>query len=159
MPARVIGSIAEAEALVGQSLGTSEGLLITQERVDTFADATGDHQWIHVDPVRAVDGPFGTTIAHGYLTLSLIPVLASQVYQLRFGEARLNYGLNKVRFPAPVAVGSTVRISAEFAEIRRAEQGAYVTTRFTITADGASPACVAEMVVLVLGGAKDEEQA
>jgi len=159
MAPRLIGSVAEAEALVGQPLGTSGGLLVTQERIEAFADATGDHQWIHVDPEKAAEGPFGATIAHGYLTLSLIPGLTGEVYQLAFGSARLNYGLNKVRFPSPVPVGSVVRMSAELTEVRRAAQGAYITTRFTITADGASkPACIAEMVVLVVGEALETDQ-
>ncbi|WP_017936453.1 MaoC family dehydratase [Nocardioides sp. Iso805N] len=152
MAARVIASSAEAEALVGQPLGTSDGLLIDQDRVDLFADATGDHQWIHVDAEKAAAGPFGGTIAHGYLTLSLVPILSSRIYAIGFGTSRLNYGCNKVRFPTPVRVGSTVRASAELTDVRREAQGTYLTTRVTISVDGeAKPACVAETVVLVLG--------
>lgn len=147
-----IASSAEAEALVGRPLGVSEELVVDQERIDGFAQATGDMQWIHVDPVRAAEGPFGATIAHGYLTLSLLPVLAAQIYTLDFGTARLNYGVNRVRFVAPVKVGSTVRAEASFQDVRRAPAGTYVTTSFTVSAVGESkPACVAETVVLVVG--------
>ncbi|MBB2893578.1 MaoC family dehydratase [Flexivirga oryzae] len=150
----MIGSVAEAKALVGQPLGTSAGLLVDQARIDAFAEATGDHQWIHVDPERAASGPFGTTIAHGYLTLSLVPVLAAEIYSFGFGSARLNYGSDKVRFPQPVAVGSTLRATAEFTEVRRGPQGTFITTRSTVIADGAvKPACVAETVTLVVGDA------
>jgi len=156
--ARVIASVEEAEELVGASLGVSEGLVIDQARIDAFAEATGDHQWIHVDPARAAEGPYGTTIAHGYLTLSLIPVLASRIYSVGFGSARLNYGSNKVRFPAPVPVGSTLRAEAVLADVRRGPQGTFLTTRLTITADGAErPACVAETVTLVVGDSTEEQ--
>ena len=148
---RVIGSSADAEKLIGEDLGVSEGVLIDQRRIDTFAEATGDFQWIHVDAVRAAAGPFGSTIAHGYLTLSLLPRLASQVYSLDFGTARLNYGSNKVRFPSPVPVGSVLRATPRIVDVRRAPQGTYVTTQVTIQADGAAkPACVVEAVALII---------
>lgn len=148
----VLSSAADAEALVGQVVGESDLVLLDQARVDQFAQATGDHQWIHIDPERAAAGPFGTTIAHGYLTLSLLPVLASQIYTVGFGTARVNYGINKVRFPSPVAVGSRVRASAQLIDVRRATQGVYLTSQFTITAEsGAKPACVAETITLVVG--------
>ena len=102
--ARIINGIDELKALVGEELGTSDWLEVTQDRIDTFADATGDHQWIHVDPERAKDGPFGTTIAHGYLTMSLGPVLLPQVVTVKGFSMALNYGLEKLRFPAPVHV-------------------------------------------------------
>ena len=105
---RTFTTFDELAGAVGQELGTSEWLTIDQERVDQFADATGDHQWIHVDVERAAQGPFGGTIAHGYLTLSLIPLLGSQVFRLETPGAKLNYGVNKVRFPNPVRVGSRV---------------------------------------------------
>src|SRR5215218_4274266 len=102
---RTFISVEELQQAVGEELGSSDWLLIEQSRVDLFADATDDHQWIHVDQARAADGPFGGTIAHGYLTLSLIPWLSSQIFAFETPGARLNYGLNKVRFPAPVRVG------------------------------------------------------
>jgi acyl dehydratase len=156
---RVIASSIEAKELVAQPLGQSEGLLIDQERIDLFADATGDRQWIHVDPARAANGPFGATVAHGYLTLSLLPHLCSEVYTLGFGTARLNYGSNKVRFPSPVKVGSTLRASAELIDVREEMQGTFVTTRVTITADGADkPACIAETMTLVVGESSGEDR-
>jgi len=150
--ARVIASSAEAKELVGQLLGHSDGLLVDQSRIDMFAEATEDRQWIHVEPERAATGPFGDTIAHGYLTLSLLPQLCSQIYTLDFGTARLNYGANKVRFPSPVKVGATLRASAELVDVRSEIQGTFITTRVIIAADGADkPACVAETMTLVLG--------
>lgn len=149
---RAITSSAEAESLVGQVLGESEPVLVDQARIDGFAEATGDHQWIHVDAERAATGPFGTTIAHGYLTLALIPLFATQIFSVEFGTARLNYGANKMRFPAPVPVDSTLRATAQLVEVRREPKGTYLTTRFTITADGAErPACIAETMTLVIG--------
>src|SRR5687768_16168889 len=109
---------AELIGLAGRDLGTSEWLEITQERIDTFAGATGDHQWIHVDPGRAATGPFGTTIAHGYLTLSLVIPLWTELLRIEGISMAVNYGLNKVRFPAPVPVGSKIRLAAKVAETR-----------------------------------------
>ena len=106
---RVFNSLDEVAAASGEELGTSDWLTIDQERVNQFADATGDHQWIHVDEEKAKDGPFGGTIAHGYLTLALVPWLGSQVFDLATPGAKLNYGVNKVRFPNPVRVGSRIR--------------------------------------------------
>src|SRR5919202_1835664 len=106
---RTFTSIEELSAAVGEDLGTTEWLEVTQDRVDAFADATGDHQWIHVDVDRARSGPFGGTIAHGYLTLALIAHFGPQLYGLQTPGARLNYGVNKVRFPAPVRVGARIR--------------------------------------------------
>ena len=106
---RVFSSFEEIESAAGEEIGTTDWVEITQERVDQFADATGDHQWIHVDVEKAKDGPFGGTIAHGYLTLSLVPWLGSQVFTLDTPGAKLNYGVNKVRFPSPVPVGARVR--------------------------------------------------
>src|SRR5205814_2421081 len=107
----------ELKAAVGTPLGTSDWVEIDQARIDLFADATGDHQWIHVDPERAKDGPFGGTIAHGYLTMSLGPVLLPQVVTVTGFSMALNYGLNKLRFPAPVPVGSKVRLSGDLLDV------------------------------------------
>jgi acyl dehydratase len=141
----------ELTAAVGEDLGASDWLEITQERVDAFADATGDHQWIHVDVERAKDGPFGGTIAHGYLTLSLVPFLGSQVFRLETPGAKLNYGVNKVRFPNPVRVGSRVRAHVSVAEVTDIPAGKQLQLKYVIEIDGADkPACVAETVVLLL---------
>jgi acyl dehydratase len=113
-----VSGLADLAALTGRDLGASGWLSITQERVDTFADATGDHQWIHVDPERAKAGPFGTTIAHGYLTLSLVIPLWTELLTIDGIGMAVNYGLNKVRFPAPVPVGSRIRLAARVAEAR-----------------------------------------
>jgi acyl dehydratase len=148
---RVIDDVDELRGLIGELVGTSDWLEVTQERVDAFADATDDHQWIHVDPDRARSGPFGSTIAHGYLTLSLIPFLSTQVLVLRFGKARLNYGLNKVRFPSPLVVGSRVRDRVEVDSVVEVPAGTQVTLRHTLETEVSErPACVAETVVLVV---------
>jgi acyl dehydratase len=142
----------EIEAAAGQQIGTSDWVEIDQERVDRFADATGDHQWIHVDVERAKDGPFGGTIAHGYLTLSLVPWLGSQVFTLDTPGAKLNYGVNKVRFPNPVRVGSRVRATVSVGEVTDVKAGKQLTFSFTVEIEGQDkPACVAETVVLLLG--------
>jgi acyl dehydratase len=141
----------ELSAAVGEDLGTSEWLEITQERVDAFADATGDHQWIHVDVDRAAEGPFGGTIAHGYLTLSLVPYLGSQVWSLETPGARLNYGVNKVRFPAPVKVGSRVRARVSLGEVTDVPAGKQLRVDYVIEVEGEDkPGCVAQTVVLLL---------
>src|SRR3954466_10099210 len=114
---RTFSSLDEFAATVGGHLGHSEWHTVTQDQVNTFADATGDHQWIHVDVARAEQGPFGAPIAHGYLTLSLIPMLSHSTYRIENLTMGVNYGLNKVRFPQPVKVGSKIRGSAELAEI------------------------------------------
>jgi len=148
---RVFTTFDELTDAVGEELGTSEWLEITQDRVDAFADATGDHQWIHVDVERAQQGPFGGTIAHGYLTLSLIPQFTPQIFSLETPGARLNYGVNKVRFPNPVKVGSKVRATATLAEVTDVPAGKQMVTRYTVEIEGADkPACVAETVVLLL---------
>lgn len=140
--------IAEAE---GQELGVSEWLQIAQERIDLFADATGDRQWIHVDPERSADGPFGATIAHGYLTLSLLPFLGAQVYAFAGDVARVNYGLNTVRFISPVTVGSKIRNRVSVLEVKDLERGQQVTLRHQIEIKGHDkPACVAETVTLLM---------
>jgi acyl dehydratase len=149
---RVIGDLAELHRLCGTELGTSDWLEIAQDRIDAFADATGDHQWIHVDPERAAAGPFKETIAHGYLTVALIPFLSAQVYSLEtLGAARLNYGVNKVRFPAPVPVGSRIRDRVHLHSATSVAAGIHVTFRHSIEIEGRDrPACVAENVVLVV---------
>jgi acyl dehydratase len=148
---RTFASLDDLTDAAGEDLGSTDWLEVTQDRVDLFADATDDHQWIHVDAERAKAGPFGGTIAHGYLTLSLIPHFASQLFAFETPGARLNYGLNKVRFPSPVRVGSRIRASAQVAEVSDVPAGKQMVTRYTIEIEGeAKPACVAEMVVLLL---------
>jgi acyl dehydratase len=145
-------SVASLTGAVGTVLGPGPWLEIDQDRVDLFADATGDHQWIHVDPERAAGGPFGGTIAHGYLTLSMLPVLMKDLYAVDGVKLGINYGLNKVRFPAPVRVGSKVRLTAEIASVDEIPGGVQVVLRSTVEADGTDkPVCVAESVVRYLG--------
>lgn len=144
---RTFTSVDELKAAIGEDLGSGEWLEITQERVDAFADATGDHQWIHVDPERAKDGPFGATIAHGYLTLSLLPLLAGDIFTVNGPKLVINYGLNKVRFPSPVKVGSRIRANAEIVSIDDSPAGVTMVVRSTVQIDGVEkPACVAENV-------------
>ena len=148
---RTFTSLDDVAAAAGTELGTSDWLEITQDRVDQFAEATGDHQWIHVDVERAKDGPFGGTIAHGYLTLSLVPFLGSQVFSLETPGAKLNYGVNKVRFPSPVPVGSRVRSHVAMGEVTDLPAGKQMLLRHTVEIEGGDkPACVAETVVLLL---------
>jgi acyl dehydratase len=148
---RTFRDLTELAGAVGEHLGYSEWLTVDQDRVDRFAEATGDHQWIHVDPVKAKEGPFGGTIAHGFLTLSLIPVLSAQIYRVDGIAMGLNYGTDKVRFPAPLPVGSSVRAGAELAAVREAAQGYQTVAKVTIEAQGVpKPVCVAEMVALLI---------
>ena len=148
---QVFTTFDELEAAVGQEIGTSEWMEITQERVDQFAEATGDHQWIHVDVDKAKSGPFGGTIAHGYLTLSLAPWLGGQVFGLETPGAKLNYGVNKVRFPNPVLVGSRVRATVSVKTLTDLPTGKQLTLGYVVEIEGADkPACVAETVVLLL---------
>ena len=143
---RTFNGLDELATAVGEQLGESEWHEITQEQVNLFAEATGDHQWIHVDPERAKDGPFGQTIAHGYLTLSLLPVLVAEIYRVEGVSMGLNYGTNKVRFPAPVPVGSKVRASAQLVELSPIAIGTQAVVRVTIEIEGGSkPACVADV--------------
>jgi acyl dehydratase len=149
---RVFTTLDEVAAATGEDLGTSEWLTVEQDRVDRFAEATGDHQWIHVDVERAAEGPFGGTIAHGYLTLSLVPYLGSQVFSLETPGAKLNYGVNKVRFPSPVRVGKRIRAHVALGEVTDLPAGRQLTLRYTIEIeDEPKPACVAETVVLLIG--------
>ncbi|MGN6783213.1 MAG: MaoC family dehydratase [Marmoricola sp.] len=148
---RVFTTFEEIEAAAGQEIGSSDWVEITQDRVDRFADATGDHQWIHVDVERAQDGPFGGTIAHGYLTLSLVPWLGAQVFTLDTPGAKLNYGVNKVRFPNPVLVGSRVRARVSVGSVADVPAGKQLTLSYVVEIEGQDkPACVAETVVLLL---------
>ena len=148
---RTFTSVDEVAAATGTDLGTSDWVRIDQDRIDRFAEATGDHQWIHVDPERAADGPFGATVAHGYLTLSMLPFLGAQVYAFAGNVARVNYGLNKVRFVSPVLVGSKVRNRVELLEVEEIEKGQRATLQHTVEIKGKDkPACVAETVVLLM---------
>jgi acyl dehydratase len=132
----------------GDEYGPSSWLDVTQERIDAFADATGDHQWIHVDPERAASGPFGTTIGHGYLTLSLLPVMSYEVVpRPQEGGMAVNYGLNRVRFPAPVPCGSRVRGTFRVEAVDEAEWGYQATMAATVEREGGDkPVCVAELI-------------
>ncbi len=149
---RTFTSLDELTDAAGEQLGTSDWLAIDQDRVDVFADATKDHQWIHVDRERAATGPFGGTIAHGYLTLSLIPWFASQVFALETPGAKLNYGLNKVRFPHPVKVGARLRAHVTLETVEDIPTGKQLTMTYVLEIeDEPKPACVAETVVLLIG--------
>jgi len=151
MTARTFHTLAELEAVVGTQIGFSDWLLIDQTRVDTFADATDDHQWIHVDPERAANGPFGGTIAHGYLTFSLVPTLVGQIVDLAGWSTRVNYGSDKVRLPAPVPVGSRIRAGVEVLAVREVPAGIQVTNRVTVEVEGSErPAMVAETITLLV---------
>ncbi|MFC9557647.1 MaoC family dehydratase [Rhodococcus sp. NPDC056960] len=139
----------ELLALAGQTIGTTGTFKILQDQVDLFADATGDHQWIHTDPDRAASGPFGRTIAHGYLTLSLVPSILAEVLTVDGIDAALNYGLNKVRFPAPVPVGSAARATVSVTAAQQKPAGIEVVFRVIYEIDGGTrPVCIADVVVL-----------
>ncbi|MGB8995136.1 MAG: MaoC family dehydratase [Pseudonocardiaceae bacterium] len=147
---RVFSGADELLAAAGEQLGTSGWMTIEQQRVNAFADATEDHQWIHIDPQRAAAGPFGTTIAHGFLTLSLLPHLIDQTYRVEGTTMVINYGLNKVRFPAPVPVGSTVRAEVALAEATEVTGGLQLVVRASLQIEGnAKPGCVADWVIRV----------
>ncbi|MFF3271369.1 MaoC family dehydratase [Streptomyces chrestomyceticus] len=142
---RVFGSLDALRNAVGEDLGTSDWPEIDQKRIDLFADATGDHQWIHVDPERAAAGPFGATIAHGYLTLALLPALVPQLLRVDNVKMGINYGVDKVRFPAPVPVGSRVRATARIAGVTEVSGGVQLATTVTVEREGGEkPVCVAE---------------
>jgi acyl dehydratase len=143
-----VNGLDEIKALAGKDLGHSDWLEITQERVDTFADATDDHQWIHVDAEKAAQGPFGGTIAHGYLTLSLVIPLFGALLDIRGTAMSINYGLEKVRFPAPVRVGSRIRLGAKVASVEDVPgNGVQMLCDFTVEIEGSDkPACVARTV-------------
>jgi len=148
---RILNDSKEIAAAAGQELGVSEWITITQDRIDMFADATGDRQWIHVDTERAANGPFGGTIAHGYLTLSMLPFLGAQVFAFAGDVARVNYGLNRVRFVSPVRVGAKVRSRVDMLDVTDVDKGQRVTMQHTMEIRGEDkPACVAESVTLVM---------
>ena len=147
MAQTVFEGLDEVRAAVGRELGTSDWLEITQERVNQFADATGDHQWIHVDPVRAAAGPFGGPIAHGYLTLSLSNALLPEIVEVQGVSMGVNYGVGKVRFPAPVPVGSRIRASATLNSVEEVDGGVQTTMLITVEIEGGTkPACVIESI-------------
>ncbi|MFF4655406.1 MaoC family dehydratase [Streptomyces sp. NPDC001381] len=138
-----VNGLDELKKLAGSDLGTSEWIEVTQERVNTFADATGDHQWIHVDPEKAAQGPFGAPIAHGYLTLSLFIPLFTALLDVQGVTTKVNYGLNKVRFPSPVKVGSRIRLAGRLTEVEDVPGGVQITVDGTIEIEGAAkPAAV-----------------
>ncbi|MFI6359396.1 MaoC family dehydratase [Streptomyces sp. NPDC050743] len=138
-----VNGLDELKKLAGSDLGAGEWIEVTQERIDTFADATGDHQWIHTDPERAAQGPFGAPIAHGYLTLSLFIPLFTELLDVRGVTTKVNYGLNKVRFPAPVKAGSRIRLAARLSSVEEVPGGLQITVDGTIEVeDGTKPAAV-----------------
>ena len=139
--------LADMQGFVGQSIGTSDWLTVDQARIDLFAQATGDFQWIHVDPVRAAEGPFGATVAHGFLTLSLVPILFETGFAIEDVRMGVNYGLNRVRFTAPVRVNSRLRGHFRLLDYTPIEGGAQLITEVSIELDGSTkPACVAESI-------------
>ena len=145
----VVNGLEEITALAGADLGRTGWTEVTQERVNLFADATGDHQWIHVDPGRAAAGPFGGTIAHGYLTLSMVIPLFTELLEVTGISMTINYGLNKVRFPAPVPVGAKIRLAVVVAAVESVGDGGAVqlTADFVVELDGGTkPACVAQAI-------------
>ena len=147
MNARVITGVDGLKAAVGEHLGYSEYFDVTQERVNQFAEATGDHQWIHVDPERAAQGPFGAPIAHGYLTLSISNLFLPEIVEVQGFSAGVNYGTDKVRFPSPVKVGSRIRGGAELTTVTEVKGGLQTTIVITIEIEGsAKPACVIESI-------------
>ncbi len=144
---RSYAHLSDLQALVGQEIGCSDWLAVEQPRIDQFAAATGDHQWIHTDPARAASGPFGVTVAHGFLTLSLLPALFSTAFDIDDVRMGINYGLNRVRFMAPVRVGGRLRGRFRLVSYEPLEGGAQLTVDATIEMEGADkPACVAQTV-------------
>ncbi|MDO9407804.1 MaoC family dehydratase [Patulibacter sp.] len=148
---RVVDGAEGLRALVGTRLGVGDWLLVDQERIDGFARVTGDDQWIHVDPVRAADGPFGTTVAHGWLTASLIPVLVRGIYRVEGVRSAVNYGSDRVRFPAPVPVGSRLRATVDLEELLDVAGGVQLTNLVTVEREGGDrPVCVARVLSRLL---------
>ena len=151
MLVRTFASIADFCAEVGNHLGDSPWETIDQARIDMFADATGDHQWIHVDPVRAAEGPFGTTIAHGFLTLSIVPVLLGRTFAVEGLTAYMNYGTDRIRFLRPVPVGSSIQASATLVAVEPTALGQRATITVEVRLDdGGRPACVADLITLLI---------
>lgn len=145
--ARRFARLSDVQPLVGQELGVSDWLTVDQRRIDLFAEATDDHQWIHVDPVRAAAGPFGAPVAHGFLTLSLLPPFFASGFTIEGIRMGINYGLNRVRFPSPVRVGDRLRARFKLLAYEPLEGGAQLTVQVTVEIEGADkPACVAESV-------------
>jgi len=146
-----VENLSDLSSFVGKELGTSSWVDVDQARINTFADATDDHQWIHVDPERAKNGPFGETIAHGYLTLSLLIPMWADILEVRDVKTKVNYGLNKVRFPSPVPSGSKIRARATLAAIEPVAGGAQLTIDTVVERQGGDkPACVAQLVLRYL---------
>ena len=144
---RTFKNLTDLQPLVGQNIGSSDWIAIDQDRINLFAKATGDEQWIHVDPVRAAAGPFGAPIAHGFLTLSLLPEMFASAFEVQDTRMGVNYGLNRVRFPAPVPVGSRLRGHFVLTAYEPLEGGAQVTVEVTMEREGsAKPVCVAESI-------------
>jgi acyl dehydratase len=146
---RTFANLDEFVAAKGESLGFSEWHTITQEQVNAFADATGDHQWIHVDIERAASGPFGGTIAHGYLTVSLLPVMSMEIFRVEKLTMGINYGLDRVRFPSPVLTGSSIRAEATLTDVRETSLGSLAHVRMRVEVEGQEKAaCVADTLSL-----------
>jgi len=153
MDMRTITGLDELKKAEGDQLGTSDWHQVTQDAINAFADVTGDHQWIHVDEDRASETPFGGTIAHGYYTLSLAPMLSEQVLSLDGFAFAVNYGLDKVRFPAPLPVGSRVRLSVKLADLKDIPGGVQMKLELTFERDGGEkPVCVAESLARLYAG-------
>jgi acyl dehydratase len=153
MAATIINGLDELKGLVGQELGVSDWHEVTQEEVDAFAAATGDHQWIHVDPERAKETPFGGTIAHGLYTLSLGPQFSYALFELKHVSFGLNYGYNKIRFPAPLPIGSRVRMRATLSAVDEVPGGVQFTVTQTFEREGGDkPVCVADALARAYGG-------
>jgi acyl dehydratase len=149
---RVFESLEEFKAAKGEQLGPSDWVTVTQEQIDGFAESTGDRQWIHTDPERAKEGPFGTTIAHGYLTLALLPALAASLYEIHGLKMGVNYGANKIRFPDPVPVGSRLRATATLKDTSDIPIGTQAVIEFVVEREGGTkPACIAEVVYVMAG--------
>jgi acyl dehydratase len=149
---RVFESLDDFKAAKGEPLGPSDWITVTQEQINGFAESTHDHQWIHTDPERAKTGPFGTVIAHGYLTLSLLPAFIESLYEIRGLKMGVNYGANKVRFPDPVPVDSRLRATATLKETTDIPIGTQAVIEFVVEREGgAKPACIAEVVYVMAG--------
>jgi acyl dehydratase len=146
-----LNGISDVEASLGEELGVGSWYTVTQAVIEAFADASGDHQWIHVDKARAAEGPYGATVAHGYLTLSLLPLLVRDAFEFTGFSMKVNYGLDRVRFPSPVLVDSRIRARAVLAEVEVTARGARVVVRNTVEIDGTdAPGCVADTVSLLV---------
>lgn len=145
---RVFDGLEELAGAVGEHLGYSDWWQVTQDQVDRFADVAGDRQWIHVDERRAAEGPFGGTIAHGYLMLSMLPTLGAQVFRIDGVSARINYGVNRVRFPSPAPVGTRLRVGVELLAVTPMDAGGRIELRYTLAGERADkPSCVADVLV------------